>query len=77
MRLVLVLLALFIVGLLIHQQMGRRALAPETVTDPGADVPTIPRQAGEIPGFEVDLNRYVDTTAEKRRQQMEESLERQ
>ena len=75
MRLVLVLLALFVVGLLIHQQLGQRAFAPDQVTDPSADVPTIPRQAGEIPGFEVDINRFIDATAEKRRQQMEERLE--
>lgn len=77
MRLVLVLLVLFVVGLVIHQQMGRKALAPELVTDPSAEVPTVPRQAGEIPGFEVDINRFVDTTAERRRQKMEESLELQ
>lgn len=75
MRLVLVLLALFIVALLIHQQTGQRPLPPEQITDPNVDVPTVPRQAGEIPGFEVNLNRYVDTTAKKRQQQMDERLE--
>lgn len=75
MRLVLVLVALFIVALLIQQQTGRRPPPPEQVTDPNVDVPTVPRQAGEIPGFEVDLNHYVDTTAKKRQQQMDERLE--
>jgi|GEM_PF-5063603 len=75
MRLVLLLAALFIVALLIQQQTGRRPPPPEPVTDPNEGVPTIPRHAGELPGFEVDLNRYVDTTAKKRQQQIDERLE--
>jgi hypothetical protein len=75
MRLVLVLVVLFIVALLIQQQTGPRPAPPEQVTDPNVDVPAVPRQAGALPGFEVDLNRYIDTTAKKRQQQIDERLE--
>lgn len=73
MRLIVLLLALLIVGLLVHRQL---AVAPApSVELPGdgaaAEVPRVPQRPQDLPAFEQQLQQFMHDSAEERRRQLE------
>jgi hypothetical protein len=75
MRFILLLVALCMLGLLIHQQMGRMVSSPGQYSDPSADLPRLLLDAGELSAFEDELKSHIDSSAEKRRQRLEERFQ--
>ncbi|MCB4364325.1 hypothetical protein KIH07_11310 [Hydrogenophaga taeniospiralis] len=78
MRLVAVLLALLVVGLLVARQLGGGAPAqvqkPEAISDvavPG--MPTVPTKPQDLPQFEKQVEGYVNDLAAERAKQLEQA----
>ena len=73
MRLVGVLLALLVVGLLVARQLGGGS--PAQVEKPAAlsdvAVPAMPVRPQDVPGFERQVEGYVNDLAAERAQQLE------
>jgi hypothetical protein len=77
MRMILILLALLIVGLLVHQQLGGlpdRSLEPPG-GDAAAEVPRVPQRPQDLPAFEQQMQQFMQDSAEERRQRLD-ALER-
>ena len=75
MRLVVLLLALLVVGLLVARQLGGGSPAqvqkPEAISD--VAVPAIPVRPQDVPGFERQVEGYVNDLAAERAKQMEQA----
>lgn len=78
MRLVVVLLALLVVGLLVARQLGGGSPAqvqkPEALSDvavPG--MPAVPTRPQDVPGFERQVESYVNDLADERAKQLEQA----
>ena len=73
MRMLVVLLALLVVGLLVARQLG--GSAPAQVEKPAAvsdvTVPAMPVRPQDVPGFERQVEGYVNDLAAERAQQLE------
>jgi len=73
MRMMVVLLALLVVGLLVARQLGDGP--PAQVEKPAATldaaVPAVPVRPQDVPGFERQVEGYVKDLAAERAQQME------
>jgi hypothetical protein len=77
MRMIVILLALLIVGLLVYQQLGG---LPDRSIDPagsetGTEVPRVPQRAQDLPAFEQQMQQFMQDSAEERRQRLD-ALER-
>jgi hypothetical protein len=78
MRLVVLLLALLVVGLLVARQLGGGAPAqvqkPAAVSDVAVPtVPAVPRRLQDVPGFERQVEGYVNDLAAERARQLEQA----
>lgn len=75
MRLVALLLALLVVGLLVARQLGGGAPAqvqkPEAMPD--VAVPAVPVRPQDVPGFERQVEGYVNDLAAERARQLEQA----
>ncbi|HAX18880.1 MAG TPA: hypothetical protein DCY64_01190 [Hydrogenophaga sp.] len=75
MRLVVLLLALLVVGLLIARQLGGDAPAqvekPDAISD--VAVPAVPVRPQDVPGFERQVEGYVNDLAAERAKQLEQA----
>ena len=77
MRMIVILLALLIVGLLVYQQLGGlpdRSIDPED-SETGTEVPRVPQRAQDLPAFEQQMQQFMQDSAEERRQRLD-ALER-
>ena len=77
MRMIVILLALLIVGLLVYQQLGG---LPSRTIDPvddetGPEVPRVPQRPQDLPAFEQQKHQFMQDSAEERRQRLD-ALER-
>ena len=78
MRLVVLLLALLVVGLLVARQLGGDAPAqvqkPEAISDVAVPaVPAVPTRHQDVPGFERQVEGYVNDLAAERAKQLEQA----
>ena len=75
MRLVVVLLAVLVVGLLVARQLGGGAPAqvqkPEAISD--VAMPAVPTRPQDVPGFERQVEGYVNDLAAERAKQLEQA----
>jgi hypothetical protein len=75
MRLVALLLAFLVVGLLVARQLGGGA--PARVEQPAAlsdvAVPAVPVRPQDVPGFERQVEGYVNDLAAERARQLEQA----
>lgn len=77
MRMIVILLALLVVGLLVYQQLGG---LPDRSIDPvggetGPEVPRVPQRPQDLPAFEQQMQQFMQDSAEERRQRLD-ALER-
>ena len=77
MRMIVILLALLMVGLLVYQQLDG---LPDRSIDPpggeaGAEVPRVPQRPQDLPAFEQQMQQFMQDSAEERRQRLD-ALER-
>ncbi|MFO8154025.1 hypothetical protein [Thioalkalivibrio sp.] len=77
MRMILMLLALLIVGLLVYRQLGglsdRPSAAPDGATE--SQAPRVPQRPQDLPAFEQEMQQFMEDSAQERRQQLD-ALER-
>lgn len=78
MRLVVLLLALLVVGLLVARQLGGgspdQVQKPEAISDVAVPaVPVVPTRPQDVPGFERQVEGYVNDLAAERAKQMEQA----
>ena len=78
MRIVVMLLALLVVGLLVARQLGGGAPAqvqkPEAISDVAVPaVPAVPTRPQDVPGFERQVEGYVNDLAAERAKQLEQA----
>ena len=77
MRMIVILLALLMVGLLVYQQLG--GLSDRSIDPPGgeagAEVPRVPQRPQDLPAFEQQMHQFMQDSAEERRQRLD-ALER-
>ncbi|UJW78979.1 hypothetical protein [Hydrogenophaga sp. SL48] len=78
MRMMVVLLALLVVGLLVARQLGdgppAQVKQPAAVSDVAVPViPTVPVRPEDVPGFERQVEGYVNDLAAERAKQMEQA----
>lgn len=76
MRLIGILIALLIVGLIIMRQLGGPStdLSTDTVTaNPGqiGSAPKVPQRPQELPAFEKEVKTFIDQQAAQRRESMD------
>ncbi|MDO9030316.1 MAG: hypothetical protein Q7V09_07770 [Hydrogenophaga sp.] len=75
MRLVVLLLALLVVGLLVARQLNGGAPAqvekPDAISD--VAVPAVPVRPQDVPGFERQMEGYVNDLAAERAKQLEQA----
>ncbi len=77
MRMILLLLALLIVGLLVYQQLGglpERSIEPPE-GEAASQAPRVPQHPQDLPAFERDMQQFMQDSAEERRQRLD-ALER-
>lgn len=72
MRMLILLIALAIIGLIIAQQLAGPAEKPAAPTDSPATAPEVPTRPQELRGFERDINRFVQESAQTRRETIDE-----
>jgi len=74
MRLILVLIALLVVGLLVKHQLTDQ---PAPVTEiPAIDAPqppAVPTRPQDVPGFDKDMNQFMDDAEARQKQQIEQA----
>jgi hypothetical protein len=73
MRLILMLAALLIVGLLVYRQIGE---IPDRSMDvpaagSGPEVPRVPQRPQDLPVFEEQMQQFMQDTGEQRRRQLD------
>ena len=79
MRLVAVLLALLVVGLLVARQLGgggspAQVQKPEAISDVAVPaMPTVPTKPQDLPQFEKQVEGYVNDLAAERAKQLEQA----
>ncbi|PKO28894.1 MAG: hypothetical protein CVU36_16035 [Betaproteobacteria bacterium HGW-Betaproteobacteria-9] len=78
MRLVALLLAFLVVGLLIARQLGGgsppQVQKPEAISDVAVPaMPTVPTRPQDVPGFERQVESYVNDLAAERAKQLEQA----
>lgn len=66
MRMIAILAALLIVGLLIYKQMGTASAKQEVPTVSGSDTPQVPTDPKDVKQFETQMNDYMKDEAAKR-----------
>lgn len=74
MKLIVLLAAVLIVGLLFLQQLDKEPSPPENVVgnNPAApEAPRVPTNPEELKTFENDINQFMDDAAKKRMEQVE------
>jgi len=75
MRMVALLLALLVAGLLVARQLGGGSPAqvqkPEGISD--VAVPAVPTRPQDVPGFERQVEGYVNELATERAKQLEQA----
>lgn len=72
MRLIILLIAVVLVGLLVVRQLDSPDAEPvATQANGDKGPPRVPSKPGEVPEFEEDMNRYMDEAHEERRQRLE------
>ena len=78
MRLVVLLVALLVVGLLVARQLGggspAKAQKPEAISDVAVPaMPTVPTRPQDLPQFERQVEGYVNDLAAERAKQLEQA----
>ena len=78
MRMVALLVALLVVGLLVARQLGGGSPAqvqkPEAISDVAVPaVPAVPTRPQDVPGYERQVEGYVNDLAAERAKQMEQA----
>lgn len=78
MRLIGMLLALLIIGLLVYRQLAGSDVPPSpgVPVNTSVDLPKVPSAPKDVPQFEQQMNDFMTETAEQRAKKLEE-LERQ
>jgi len=74
MRLMLLLIALLIVGLLVNQQLSQTAREPQPQTGDQAtssELPQIPTRPQELQQFKQDMDNYMQDAAAERAEKLE------
>lgn len=68
MRLIMMLLALAVMGLLVARQLKSPSaeVSPAVVEGASPGVPSVPQRPQDLPRFEQDIQRFVDDAAKKR-----------
>lgn len=68
MRLVILLIAVLLVGLLVYKQIGPGAVEPSETVDAlsSPDAPQVPTTPQQVKEFGVQMNEYMNEEAEKR-----------
>ena len=77
MKLISLLIALLLTGLLVKQQLDSSSSnteIEEAVSSEGITAPKIPTSSKDIQKFEDDMNKFMQDTADKRAEKLEESL---
>lgn len=76
MRLIFLLLALLIIGMLIYNQLGKKeVLDPNAIsTESKVEAPKIPTSPKDLQKFKKDMNQYMKDVSENRAKEMEEAL---
>ena len=78
MRLISLLLTLLLVGYLIATQLGHKSqLNNEALNASDTEnlsVPRVPTSPKDLPKFKEDINKYLDDSLKKKRQDIEDSL---
>ncbi|MCK5354687.1 MAG: hypothetical protein KAJ63_06180 [Methyloprofundus sp.] len=77
MKLISLLIALLLTGLLVKQQLDSSSSnteVEEVVNSEGITTPKIPTSSKDIRKFEDDMNNFMQDTADKRAEKLEESL---
>ncbi len=77
MRLILMLTALLLVGLLLYRQLGDVQDSPAITptSDTHLEVPRVPQRVQDVPAFEQQMQNFMLETSEERRRQID-ALER-
>ncbi|SEQ07053.1 hypothetical protein SAMN03080615_00275 [Amphritea atlantica] len=78
MKLIILMVALLIVGLLTIQQMAPKAVAPDASADLNSthtapDVPEVPTRPDEVKQFGKEMSDYIQSEAAKRAAALEEA----
>lgn len=78
MRMIFLLAALLIVGLLIYRQLDTPAPDGDSDMDEGRgemQVPRVPTNPEDLPSFEQDINEFMEESAAQRLNQMEQDTQ--
>ena len=77
MRLILMLAALLLVGLLLYRQIGEVQEAPQVTPSDSThrEVPVVPQRIQDLPAFEQQMQDFILETGEERRRRID-ALER-
>jgi hypothetical protein len=74
MRLLILLIALAIVGVLVARQLTGPADSPARFAEDAAAVPDVPTRPQELDDFEGDMNRFIRESVEARRDAIDEDM---
>ena len=76
MRLISLLVGLLLVGLLVMKQLNSSSSVNESIDSVNFKVPKVPTSTQGISEFEGDINKFIQDNADKRAQELENSLNR-
>lgn len=77
MKLILVLAALLIVGLLVTQQLNKgeeAGIEQDTAMEAG-DPPEVPTNPGDVPKFEEDMNKFMENEAARQAEEIDRATQ--
>lgn len=74
MKLILLLAAMLVVGLLVTQQLnkGKEANAEQAGEMEAGDPPKVPMNPGDVPKFEEDMNKFMEDEAAKQAERIDQ-----
>lgn len=72
MRMLILLIALAIVGVIVARQLAGPADTPDTAVTDETSVPDVPTKPQELDGFERDMSRFVQDSAAARRERIDQ-----
>lgn len=78
MKLILLLAALLIVGLLVNQQLNQGTAADAeraAEASGGSQVPEVPTKPEDVPQFEKDMNSFMEDEAAKQQKQLDQATQ--
>jgi len=75
MRLIVLLIAVLVVGMLVYKQLGQVSPTAEapTVSNKTSEVPRVPTTVQEVKPFETQINDFVQDEAARRAQMIDEA----